>query len=82
MLCDVATKYSILSLGISCFQFKSSDIDNQIKISNQTYELLTLCMDEFSVDSESLKFLLNHGFDMNACIHNGIKYYKGNDKVR
>jgi target of EGR1 protein 1 len=31
------------------------------------------------VDTESLKFLQNHGFDFNLHVEKGIKYSKGND---
>ena len=49
----------------------------------QTFNVLTMCTDPFTVECDSLKFLHNHGFDFNKLYAKGILYYKGCDrKVR
>ncbi len=80
-ICEIAKNYSILSLGISCFQIKKYSKENEISILNKTYDILTLRSDKFMVDTESLSFLSKHGFDFNLNASKGIKYLKANDKV-
>lgn len=75
-------KYSVVSIGISCFNLEAQDLgQNKIKSSNKTFDILTLCSEEFMVEPGSLKFLLSHGFDFNKQFSEGLKYYRGNDKV-
>ena len=80
-ICDIAKNYSILSLGISCFLIKKYSKENEIVIQNKTYNILTLRNDKFMIDTESLSFLNNHGFDFNLNAAKGIKYLKADDKV-
>jgi target of EGR1 protein 1 len=48
----------------------------------QTYNIMALCQEEYIVEPSSLKFLVEHGFDFNKQYSCGIRYYRGNDKVR
>lgn len=67
---------------MSCFEiFKHGPEDRVVKVSNRTFNLLTLCSEEFLVEPKSLKFLIDHGFDFNKQFRSGLNYYKGNDKV-
>lgn len=83
IICDLANTYSILSLGVSCFIIDPILNTNtqDIEVTNKTYNILTLCIDEFLVEPRSLKFLIEHGFDFNKQFKSGIDYYKGNDRT-
>ena len=52
-----------------------------VKIDNKTFNILTFCLDDFMIESQSVKFLSSHGFDFNRNFKHGIGYHKGNDKV-
>ncbi|KAK8381328.1 hypothetical protein O3P69_018427 [Scylla paramamosain] len=90
-MAEVARNYAIVALGISCFSCNSvSSIDmqdekgeEQIRSHDymvQTFNVLTMCTDPFTVECDSLKFLHNHGFDFNKLYAKGILYYKGCDR--
>ena len=75
-------KYSVVSIGISCFNLEAQNLEQkEIKFTNKTFNILTLCSEEFMVEPGSLKFLLNHGFDFNKQFSEGLKFHRGNDKV-
>ena len=77
-----ASSYAILSLGISCFTIDGASLSkSNVKIDNKTFNILTFCMDDFMVESHSIKFLTAHGFDFNQNFKSGIAYHKGNDKT-
>lgn len=91
---DIAKSYAVISLGLSCFTCKSvSDVrvtDNmdspeegeQVRSHDylvQTFDLITLCSEEFSVEVKAHKFLLSHGFDFNKLYDKGLQYYRGCD---
>lgn len=90
-MCEIAANFSVLSLGISCFEIKASNNNHDetkeeaqqkmIRLSNQTFNLFTLCKQEFKIEADSMKFLTKHGFDFNSLFSKGISYYKGNDRV-
>ncbi len=76
-----ASNYAILSFGISCFRIEASSLTNtNVKIDNRTFNVLTLCLDDFMIEPQSTKFLSSHGFDFNQIFKSGIGYHKGNDK--
>ena len=52
----------------------------RVLVHNKSYNMLTLCTDDFSVESESMRFLMDHEFDMNRLFTAGIAYHKGNDR--
>lgn len=47
----------------------------------QTFNVLTLCSERFTVESSAHKFLLSHGFDFNKLYGKGLQYYKGCDRA-
>ncbi len=47
----------------------------------QTYNIMVLCSDSYTVEPLSLRFLVQHGFDFNKQYATGISYYRGNDRV-
>ncbi|KAG0724015.1 Target of EGR1 protein 1 [Chionoecetes opilio] len=90
-LVELANSHAIVALGISCFSCNSvSSIDMQEGNGKeqtpvtyymvQTFNVLTMCSDPFTVECGSLKFLHNHGFDFNKLYAKGVLYYKGCDR--
>ena len=68
-----------------CFKclFFTSPGEEQIRSHDymvQTFNVLTMCSDPFTVECNSVKFLHNHGFDFNKLYAKGILYYKGSDR--
>jgi target of EGR1 protein 1 len=81
---QAASAYSCLSLGVSCFTIRQSSVAVDVKavtVENRTFNLPTLCSESFTLDPESIKFLIGHGFDFNDHFANGIEYLKGNDRT-
>ena len=85
---NVAKTRSIISIGLSMFKlFKNTactDTErdkNEFTFHVQTFNILTLCSDDYIVEPASVKFLVEHGFDFNKQYSDGLSYFRGNDKV-
>ncbi|XP_071490969.1 target of EGR1 protein 1-like [Diadema antillarum] len=85
---EVAKTRSILSIGISCFRLledqgnENTTVNppNQLKFVAQTFNILTLCNEDYMVEPGALQFLVGHGFDFNKQYSSGVLYYRGPDK--
>lgn len=69
------------------FCFSNSLESNQPKKDNhvwnfvvQTYNITSLCDEEYTVEPGSLRFLVEHGFDFNKQYSQGLSYYRGADQ--
>ncbi|XP_033636182.1 target of EGR1 protein 1-like isoform X2 [Asterias rubens] len=88
-LAEVAKSRSVLSLGISCFKARSKTPGDQtitpekqnaaLGFLIQTFNITTLCSEDYIVEPGSLKFLVDHGFDFNKQYASGVSYYRGVD---
>ena len=76
----VAKTRSVLALGISCFKKSAVDVTNYCV---QTFNILTLCDEDYIVEPGSIKFLLQHGFNFQEQYSRGVLYRRGDegDKV-
>ncbi|CAF0732084.1 unnamed protein product [Brachionus calyciflorus] len=77
---EAASKFSILSFGISCFKIHFINEEKILQVENKTFNLALNCCDYFMIDPESVKFLISCGHDFNYYFQKGIEYYKGNDR--
>lgn len=85
-LSQVAASRAIIALGISCFHglqvFNDESTNAEYTtVMTQTFNLMTLCNEAYTVDPESLQFLVHHGFNFNRQYSSGIPFYRGDDKV-
>ena len=46
----------------------------------QTFNIMVLCSEDYIVEPQSLKFLVEHGFDFVKQYSKGLSYYRGDDK--
>ncbi|XP_022087851.1 target of EGR1 protein 1-like [Acanthaster planci] len=82
-LAEVAKTRSILSLGISCFKVRPQPMESKdlgLRFLAQTFNITTLCSEDYVVEPGSLKFLVDHGFDFNKQYASGVPYCRGVDK--
>ena len=78
---NVAKTRSIISLGLSMFKLFKSEADNsEFPFHVQTFNILTLCGEDYIVEPSSLRFLVEHGFDFCKQYAEGLPYYRGNDR--
>lgn len=61
--------------------FKNTSSDSEFTFHVQTFNILSLCSDDYIVEPASVKFLVEHGFDFNRQYSEGLSYHRGNDKV-
>lgn len=80
-MCQAATSRSILSIGISCFsRAVPMNIDSaSVKFRAISFNILTLCSQNFTIEPRSAEFLVKHGFDFNVQFCKGISYQPGAD---
>lgn len=65
------------------FKLFKSDSDAQnpsFPFHVQTFNILTLCAEDYIVEPSSLRFLVEHGFDFCRQYAEGLPYYRGNDR--
>ncbi|KAJ8040370.1 Target of EGR1 protein 1 [Holothuria leucospilota] len=83
-ICDVAKTRAVLSLGVSCYQYKpplpDQAVRNKANFAVQTYNITTLCNEDYMVEPAALQFLVEHGFDFNKQYSKGVTYHPGQDK--
>ena len=76
--CDVASSYSILSVGVACFQWQqpSSSSNNalQTHCKVEAFNIWTLSQHSYTIDPSSAQFLLEHGFDFNKQFRHGLPH--------
>ena len=81
-LSGIAKSRSIISFGLACFhQIPSKESSQQLNYEVQVFNLFLLCDDDYVVESQSLQFLVKHGFDFNKQYSSGIPYRRGNQQV-
>ncbi|KAJ3384939.1 Target of EGR1, member 1 (Nuclear) [Entophlyctis sp. JEL0112] len=76
---DVAMGHSLLALGMVVFTADRTKSEEPVKYTAQAFDFLLLSMVSHSVSPTSLAFLVDHGFDFNAQIRNGVPFKPGND---
>ena len=80
-LCNIARSRSVIALGLACFCQQQKEVPQDKTFQVRTFNLVLLCEDEYMVEAQSLRFLVNYGFDFNKQYASGIPYKKGNIEV-
>ena len=76
--CDVASSYSILSMGVACFQWQrpssasTSALQTYCKV--EAFNVWMLSQQSYTIDPSSAQFLMEHGFDFNKQFLHGLPY--------
>lgn len=77
----VADTRAIISMGLSCFRHDARSAETgPLKFTVQTFNILVLCQDNYTVEPSSLQFLIGHGFDFNRQYALGVSYRRGDDR--
>lgn len=72
--CDVVSSYSILSIGVGCFQWQPSSDTIQTCSKVEAFNIWLLSQHPYTIDPSSAKFLMDHGFDFNKQFRFGLPY--------
>lgn len=75
-ICEVANSRSILALGVSCF--KLQDSPNNVAYLSQSFNIVSMCLDNYIIEPISIKFLVDHGFNFNRQYSSGLPYHRFN----
>lgn len=84
--------FKLQNVGQSCISKDVSQADtvadtgsqvhvNQWSFTVQTFNVVLLCSEEYTVEPGALKFLVEHGFDFNKQYSAGVTYHRGKEKV-
>ncbi|KAI8608196.1 CAF1 family ribonuclease-domain-containing protein [Chytriomyces sp. MP71] len=78
----VASSHALLALGVAAFERIHSEdrqSDGVPQYAVHCFEFLLMPMDDYVVSTSSLAFLVDHGFDFNRQIREGIPFKAGKD---
>eukprot|EP00117_Sycon_ciliatum_P047394 scpid40792/ scgid33851/ Target of EGR1 protein 1 len=72
---------AVIAVGLSCFRRLNPSLDEVgERWIAQTFDISTLCSENYTVEPGALKFLIDHGFDFNKQYAKGLPYKRGNDQ--
>ena len=76
LLRTVADSYSILSMGVACFQWQPEGTTPStcIPCKTEVFNIWLLSQTTYNIDPGSAKFLIAHGFDFNKQFRSGLPY--------
>ncbi|KAL5251307.1 hypothetical protein ACHWQZ_G016860 [Mnemiopsis leidyi] len=69
---EAAKTRSVLALGVSCWRVTRDEPEPEYYV--QTYNILLLSRDNYTVEPDALQFLVEHGFDFNKQYKEGVSY--------
>ena len=72
----IASSYSIMSMGVACFQWQLSATTSSggIPCKVEVFDILLLSQRSYIIDPSAAKFLRKHGFDFNKQFTQGLSY--------